>query len=136
MKGIALLFFVSGVLCLLGGMGLGIYMGIVHDHTLSPVHAHINLVGFVLFALMGLFYHATPEAAATLGARIHFGLATVGLLCMVPGIAYSVQGYEEGVALAIVGSLSTLAAVLTFLINLAITKAKVGRGHRHNFSAA
>lgn len=136
MKGIALLFFVSGVIYLLGGMGLGIYMGIIHDHTLAPVHAHLNLVGFVIFAVMGLFYHATPAAAATLGARLHLGLATVGLFLLVPGIAFAVHGDDTGVPLAIAGSLATASAIVTFLINLVVVKTRSARTPRSRLAAA
>ncbi len=70
-------------------------------------------------SLMGVFYHVTPSAAARFLSRLHFGLATIGLWLMVPGIALSVTGGNP--AMAIVGSLLTAAAMLTFLVNLALT---------------
>lgn len=118
MKGIGLLFFGSGAVYGVGGMFLGLWMGSHQDFTLAPVHAHLNLVGFVTMCLMGVFYHLTPAAAERLLARLHFGLATVGLWIMVPGIGLAVTGGGEGPAIA--GSLLTAAAMLSFLVNLAL----------------
>lgn len=119
MKGIGLLFFASGVVYVIVGIALGIWMGAAQDFTLAPVHAHLNLLGFVSMCLMGVFYHLTPAAAGRLLARVHYGLATLGLWLMVPGIAITVTGGGE--TLAIAGSVLTVAAMVTFLVNLAQT---------------
>ncbi|WP_347310636.1 hypothetical protein [Defluviimonas sp. SAOS-178_SWC] len=119
MKGIGLLFFASGVVYVVVGMALGIWMGAAQDFTLAPAHAHLNLLGFVTMCLMGIFYQLTPKAAERLLSRVHFGLATLGLWLMVPGIAIAVNGGGE--AFAIAGSLVTAAAMVTFLVNLVQT---------------
>jgi hypothetical protein len=69
-------------------------------------------------ALMGVYYHLTPRAADAILARVHFGLATLGVWTMVPGIALAVTG--RGEMLAIVGSLATIAAMVAFLVNLGL----------------
>lgn len=119
MKGIGLLFFVSGVFYGLGGMLLGIHMGMAQDFTLAPAHAHLNLLGFVTMSLMGIFYHLTPKAAETLLARIQFGLSTAGVWTMVPGIALAVTG--SGEVLAIAGSLLVVSSMAAFLVNILLT---------------
>jgi hypothetical protein len=48
----------------LSGMIVGIVMGIRQDFTLVPVHAHLNLLGFVTMFLSALYYRVVPEAAA------------------------------------------------------------------------
>ena len=118
MKGIGLLFFASGVVYVSIGMLWGIQMGSTQDFTLAPAHAHLNLVGFVTMSLMGIFYHLTPRAAASILSRVHFGLATLGVWTMVPGIALAETG--QGEALAIVGSLLTAGAMAVFLVNLVV----------------
>ncbi len=60
------------VLYLLVGVSLGLYMAASHDHTMHPVHAHLNLLGWVTMALFGLYYRSVPEAARTTLARVHF----------------------------------------------------------------
>ncbi len=118
MKGIGLLFFASGVVYVSIGMLWGIHMGSTQDFTLAPAHAHLNLVGFVTMSLMGIFYHLTPRAAASILSRVHFGLATLGVWTMVPGIALAVTG--QGEALVMVGSLLTAGAMAVFLVNLVV----------------
>jgi hypothetical protein len=48
------LFLRVAVVFAITGMALGIYMGAAQDFALSPVHAHINLVGWVSMFLAGL----------------------------------------------------------------------------------
>lgn len=118
MRGIGLLFFASGVVYVILGMLWGIHMGMSQDFTLAPAHAHLNLVGFVTMALAGLFYHLTPRAADSLLARVHYVLATLGVWMMVPGIVRVLTGSGEGLAIA--GSLTTLAGMLVFLLNVVL----------------
>ena len=60
------------------GMSLGIWMGVSGDHGQFPTHAHINLVGWVSFAIYGLVYRLYPAAAQSPVAPWHFGLANLG----------------------------------------------------------
>lgn len=60
------------VLSLIAGVGLGLYMAASHNHAMFPVHAHLNLLGWVTLALFGLFYRVVPAAAATTLAKLHF----------------------------------------------------------------
>ncbi|MGZ5178865.1 MAG: hypothetical protein ACXWC6_01330 [Ramlibacter sp.] len=60
------------VLYLIAGVGLGLFMAASHDHSMFPVHAHLNLLGWVSMGLFGLFYRAWPEAARSRLARVHF----------------------------------------------------------------
>ena len=68
------------------GVGLGYWMGATHQFLLSPVHAHINLLGWVSMFLYGLFYRAMPMAMAGLLPKIHAVLATLGLPLMMIGL--------------------------------------------------
>ena len=43
-------------------MGIGIVMGTREDFTLAPVHAHINLLGWVTLALYGLYHRGVARA--------------------------------------------------------------------------
>ena len=53
-------------------------MGGSSDYTLVPVHAHMNLLGFVLMMVFGFFYHLYPAAAASRLAVAHFWLHQIG----------------------------------------------------------
>ena len=113
MKQIAFAFFALGAISVTIGMVWGIQMSATHDHTMSPAHAHLNLVGWVTFAIFGLYYHLVPTAAEAPLARIHLALAVLGLVALVPGIVLAINETTE--ILAVVGSFLTLAAMLVFL---------------------
>lgn len=83
MKRISDRFLQVGVLFALCGMGLGVWMGKSDDFTLAPVHAHINLLGWVSMLLYGLVYRAVPRATQGVLPVIHFWLSLLSLLAMV-----------------------------------------------------
>jgi dolichyl-phosphate-mannose--protein O-mannosyl transferase len=116
MKGIAFAFFATGVVAVTIGMCWGIYMGMIEDHSLASAHAHLNLVGWVTLALFGTYYHLTPQAAASVVAKIHYGVAVVGMAILVVGIAMAISGGTPGIAIA--GSMLTLASMVIFLITV------------------
>lgn len=60
------------VLYLVAGVGLGLYMAASNNHTMLPVHTHLNLLGWVTLALFGLFYRLVPAATETKLAKLHF----------------------------------------------------------------
>ncbi|MAY86092.1 MAG: hypothetical protein CML02_05155 [Pseudooceanicola sp.] len=90
----------------------GIQMAATHDHLLSPAHAHLNLLGWVSFSIYAFFYHLVPNAAQGLLPKVHFALALVGLVVIVPGIAMANMGVNEGIAAA--GSILSLLSMLVF----------------------
>jgi len=68
-----------GIVYLLIGMGLGVYMGATKDFSLHPVHAHVNLLGWTLFAISGLIFHAFPQLEQSVLAKIYFWLYNVSV---------------------------------------------------------
>ena len=91
----------------------GIAMSISGDHSLAPAHAHLNLVGWVTMALFGIYYHLVPASAKTDLAKIHFGVATAGLILLVPGIILAIT--ERGELLAKMSSILTLLSMAIFV---------------------
>ncbi|MCO6186254.1 cbb3-type cytochrome c oxidase subunit I [Rhizobium sp. L1K21] len=113
MRGIAFLFFVSAVIYVLAGMILGIEMSASQDHSFAPVHAHLNLIGWVTMGMFGIYYHLVPEAGESGLAKVHFAIATIGLWLIVPGIALAIREVTE--VLAIAGSFLTVLSLALFL---------------------
>jgi hypothetical protein len=107
----SLLLRVSTVL-LLCGLVFGIVMGIREDFTLAPAHAHLNLIGFVLMFLVGLYYRIVPAAGAGLLAKIQAALLVTGAIVLPIGVALVLTG-GAGIVV-IVGSLVVLAAMALF----------------------
>ena len=116
MKSLATLFFLTGALAVLIGMCWGIVMSATQDHALAPAHAHLNLIGFVVMSIYGIYYALTPRAAAGIIARVHYGLALLGVVLIVPGIVWAVQG--TGDTAAKLGSVVTVLAMLVFIAQI------------------
>ena len=115
MKPLAARFFVAGLLVLLCGLALGFYMAIGDDSTLMPVHAHLNLVGFVAMTLYGLFYQVVPGATAGRWPIAHFWLALVAALCLPAGMALIILDHPgAGEPISFLGMVAMTAAALVF----------------------
>ena len=100
MNNAAKIFLLTGVVALIVGMLWGIQMSASGDHTLSPAHGHLNLIGFVTMAVFGGYYALTPQAATGRLAKAHFGVTLAAVLLIVPGIVIAVIGYAEPASIA------------------------------------
>jgi hypothetical protein len=87
MRDVAFAFFAAAAFSVFGGMVWGIQMAISGDHQLAPAHAHLNLVGWATLALYGVYYRLTPLANVARLARVHAGMAILGVVVLVSGIA-------------------------------------------------
>lgn len=77
MKNIDRLFVLTGLVFLLVGMAFGLKMSTAMDFTLHGLHAHLNLLGFVLMTLFGLCYRSWPKMQEGKLATVHYLLHTV-----------------------------------------------------------
>lgn len=123
MKGISNAFFVAGVVSVIVGMIWGIQMSATHNHTLSPAHAHLNLLGWVSFAIFAFYYRLVPEAAEGVLPKLHLALALAGLVAIVPGIVMAIT--ERGETLAKIGSVLSLLSMVVFLV--VVVQGSLGR---------
>jgi len=114
MKRIDAVYVTIGVVYLIVGMVLGIVMGIRQDFQLAPVHAHLNLVGFVSHCVFGLVHRVWPALRTGAIASVQFWLFVLGTPLFVAGIAISILG---GVIWpAVIGSILVLLGALLFLV--------------------
>ncbi len=104
------------VALLVVGLCLGIAMGVTQDFTLAPAHAHLNLVGFVVPFLAGLYYRAVPQGAQGALAAVQAWLAIVGAVVFPAGVAAVVGIGPQYEPLAIVGALIVLTAAALFAV--------------------
>ena len=112
---IAYFCFIAAAVAALCGMSLGIFMGVRGDFTLVPVHAHINLLGWVSLALYGLYHRGVARADNRL-AWTQVACAAVAVPVMTGAIAaLLLTGSERFVALAIFGSLLAMTGMALFL---------------------
>lgn len=87
MPRVSIAFFLAAVAYGVAGMSLGMYMGASQDHTLMPVHAHVNLLGWVSLAIMGGFYALAGDRAPKRLAWVNFTLSNLGILLVGPLLA-------------------------------------------------
>lgn len=116
-------FFATAAIFALCGMIWGIQMSASHDHTLSPAHGHLNLIGFVSMSIFGAYYALTPQAAESRLAAVHFGLTFLTVVVLTPGIAVAIADGKE--ILAQIGSF--LAVISMALFVFVILRHGVGR---------
>jgi hypothetical protein len=91
------------------GVALGVAMGASGDHSLAPLHAHINLLGWVsmgLFGLIGAVYPATTQGPV---ATAHFWIHNLGLPVLLVSLAARLKGHDAvdpvlGLASIVVGA--------------------------------
>ncbi|WP_312108466.1 cytochrome-c oxidase [Brevibacillus reuszeri] len=98
---------------------LGIVMGITKAFSYASVHAHLNLVGWVSLAIIGLIYRAYPQAAETTMAKWHFWLHNLCLPvmqgCLFLMLFTQIESFVVG---AIIGSLGLGVGIVLFACNL------------------
>jgi hypothetical protein len=114
--------FRTAVVMGLVGLTMGVGMGMAKDFSLMPVHAHVNLLGWVSFFLYGAFYFLVPAAARGMLPKIHYALSLSGMIIMLIGVAGIHTGYESLEILAVVGSLITYAGFLSFVAIVFLAK--------------
>jgi len=114
-------FLVIGSLYLVIGIGIGMYMGGTGEFRLSPVHAHINLLGFVLMSIFGLIFRALPAMATNTLGKVHFWAFQIGALVLVAALylLISERVAESTIGPAIlIGEILVGVGVLAFVANL------------------
>ncbi|TNE61178.1 MAG: hypothetical protein EP335_17155 [Alphaproteobacteria bacterium] len=111
-----------GVIYAIIGMTLGNFMGASHDFTLMPVHAHINLVGFVSVMLYGLVYMAFRDQPVTRLMKAHAGLAHVSVLGMCASLSVMFLTGQAEPVVGIFSVLTLLSMVLFAVILFGLTK--------------
>ena len=116
MNRLDLKFLLLGAIMLTAGVTLGVVMGIRHDFSLAPVHAHINLVGWASLSLFGIVYKLYPEMARSRLAALHFILAAPAAVMFPIGIALSML-YDRPLV-AVAAALLWLAGTVLFLIQM------------------
>jgi hypothetical protein len=111
----AFCFLVAGTTVIFG-MCLGFYMGIAQDFTLAPVHAHLNLLGWVSLFLLGIYYRTHAHAIGRI-AYIQTAMFVAGYLGMTIGMACMfLISHEDFLAFTIVGGVLLIASMILFVV--------------------
>ncbi len=111
-------FIFSGMIYLLIGITLGVLFFLIPEtRALRSVHAHLNLVGFIVFLIFGIAYHILPRfrGRPLYSERLawwQFWLANIGFVGLL--IFMSVSAYQ------LLDSLRYLQAAFGALLALSI----------------
>ena len=100
------------------GVALGIYMSITSDFVVRPVHAHVNLLGWVSLSVAALIYKAYPAAAASKLARGHFWISIVAMPVLLAMLYAYLRGNTAIEPVLGIASISILVAVLLLAVNV------------------
>jgi hypothetical protein len=114
MQGLAARYFGGAIIYAILGMALGLYMGMSKDHSQMPTHAHLLVIGWVSFAMFGIFYHLFPSASATFLAKLQFWLAQLSLIALVVGLFLIFSGNESADPIAGISSIGLLISMVLF----------------------
>ena len=109
-------FLIMGSVYLLVGIGFGMYMGGSEDRTMTPVHAHINLLGFTLMTVFGLGYRLIPALAASRLAPVHFWLHQAGTLVLMVGLYLMISGQVDAATIGPIFPVAEVAILIGALI--------------------
>lgn len=115
MHGLGRAFFVSALVYGVLGMLLGLDMAIRKNHGQMPTHAHIMVIGWLSFAVFGLFHSVYENAVPKLVARVHFWLAQVSFAGLVIGLWLIYSGKTQFEPIAAVSSMAYAASFLVFV---------------------
>ena len=105
----------ASVLYALAGMALGLHMAASHDHGQLATHAHLMLFGWVGMTIYAVVYRLLPAAAEGPLAKLHAGLAHLGLIGLTVGLFLIYSGdIPAGEPIATIASLALFANMALF----------------------
>lgn len=111
-------FLFIGAIYGLVSMILGMGMGAREDFTLMPVHAHLNLLGWMVLSLYGVVYKIYPAMGKSKLAGAQFYTANLGILLLLPSLTAYLLGNKTVLPIMVVGELLTVATLAMFVINI------------------
>ena len=114
MKSIDTTYVAIGASWLVIGMVLGIVMGASENFLFTPVHAHINLVGFACHSLFGMAYRQWPRMKASSLAAYQFWIFVIATPITLIGLVFTLTGGP--VLPTIIGSLGLVIGAALFCV--------------------
>jgi len=108
---------IAGVYLLIG-MALGIVMGATGNFGLRPVHAHVNLLGWVGLAIAGGVFKLWPQVAQSRLAHAFFWTYNLALPVVFVALGWFLLGHTEALPALEVGQTMVFGAALLFVASL------------------
>ena len=115
---ISLLYFRTAAILLIVGMLYGIYMSASGNHAAAGAHAHLNLIGFVVMSIYGIFFALNPKKSTGRLPKILWGLNTIAAVVMFPSLVLLLNGHPSFEPLVAAASFLALAGTILFAVLL------------------
>lgn len=109
------------VIYLMMGVGLGMFMAATQAFQYAPVHAHVQLLGWVSMALAGLIYDRFPRAGGSRLGLAHFWLHNLALPVAMVSLFLLFAGEEQVRPLLTAGEVGTALGLGLFTANVQLT---------------
>lgn len=103
---------------LVAGMSMGVFMGATRNFTLAPVHAHVNLLGWVMLAIAAAVFKLWPQAAATRLAQVFFWLYNLCLPVTLVALALLLTGHPGPEPVLAASEIGVWLGGVLFVLNL------------------
>ncbi len=116
MSSISKKFLLSAAIYGLLGMAAGLHMAIGHDYSQRPTHAHIMVIGWLSFAIFGIFYHIFKNAVPLMLSKVHFWLSQISFLGLIIGLWLLYSGNVDAEPIAAVSSIGYTISFLVFAL--------------------
>jgi hypothetical protein len=115
---ISLLYFRTAAVLLIVGMVFGIYMSASGNHAAAGAHAHLNLIGFVVMSVYGIFFALNPKKSTGRLPKILWGLNTIAAVVMFPSLVMLLNGHPGFEPLVAAASFLALGGACLFAVLL------------------
>lgn len=115
---VSLLYFRTAAILLIVGMLFGIYMSASGNHAAAGAHAHLNLIGFVVMSVYGIFFGLNPGKSTGRLPKILWALNTIAAVVMFPALALLLNGYAGLEPLVAAASFLALGGACLFAVLL------------------
>ena len=115
---VSLLYFRTAAVLLIVGMFFGIYMSASGNHAATGAHAHLNLIGFVVMAVYGIFFGLNPAKSTGHLPKVLWALNTAAAVVMFPSLVLLLNGYKELEPLVAAASFLALSGAILFAVLL------------------
>ena len=123
MKGVAFWFVALAAVSFLVAMILGIIMGATEDFSLSPAHAHLNLLGGVMGMLFGIHLHVIGAIGRL--PWLLFATHWAGAWLTFPALILIIQGRPTQL-IAVASTLMVVSVVLFALVHVMAARRAAG----------
>ena len=105
-------------LYLLVGMAMGIAMGATGNFSLRPVHAHVNLLGWVGLAVTAGVFKLWPAIAESRLARAFFWTYNIALPALLVALSLFLSGYTQALPVMAAAEIAVFGAAALFVASL------------------